>query len=710
MDEQQLCNSLLIWFRTFDLKVQVVKPDDLIDGIAMSQVLQQIAPNFFSDLWTSKMKTDVNNWRIKVINLKRIVQGIMDFYSEVLGQHINDFRSPDINAIAEHIDLVELGRLLQLILGCAINCDDKQEYIKRIMLMEENVQLVVMNAIQELMMKETKRDREESFSEMNDHLKRATEEIHELVESKEEITQRCHELDFQVSQLQEEKSCLLVENDRLNERLNQAENAEFSSSHAGRRFQQLNSQIEQLQDDLFKVEATKDDLRIKVELQEKVISELQIKNDELSSLAEDARGMKDEMEILKHTSDKVSKYEATIETMRKRLTELGDLRSQIKILEEKNTSYVENNMQLEEDIRKGSTIKSQMELYKRQVQELQIKMVDEIKRADKAEFEINRFNEKMSTLQREKENLIYERDSLKETNEELSDNYQTGFSISSESNLSFNDSSSLDMVDISPVIKEKLVRLQHENKMLLLDRNAADSQQGQLLQTLLDDSNERKNELESENRILNLKIIELEAQIADVQDLSKDTNLKTDNEVGELKKKLSDFMKVVSASESDSVSKQKTIGDLESQLNTSKVKIEDMQDQLQKKESAMKAMEDRYKLYLEKAKTVIHSLDPKFKQPSSASEIQALKNQILEKEKLVQHLEKDSEKTKHIREEEDKCIVSAWYSLGMQMHRMATEERLANNNAGISFLSRQRQAHTRKHSEVNTSMHINNSR
>ena len=57
---------------------------------------------------------------------------------------------PDVNAIGENSDMVELGRLLQLILGCAINCDAKQDYIQRIMALEESVQHVVMNAIQEV--------------------------------------------------------------------------------------------------------------------------------------------------------------------------------------------------------------------------------------------------------------------------------------------------------------------------------------------------------------------------------------------------------------------------------------------------------------------------------------------------------------------------------------------------------------------------------
>lgn len=45
---------------------------------------------------------------------------------QVLGQHINDFTLPDVNLIGEHSDAAELGRMLQLILGCAVNCEQKQ--------------------------------------------------------------------------------------------------------------------------------------------------------------------------------------------------------------------------------------------------------------------------------------------------------------------------------------------------------------------------------------------------------------------------------------------------------------------------------------------------------------------------------------------------------------------------------------------------------
>jgi len=47
-------------------------------------------------------------------------------FIQILGQQINDFTLPDVNLIGEHADAAELGRMLQLILGCAVNCEQKQ--------------------------------------------------------------------------------------------------------------------------------------------------------------------------------------------------------------------------------------------------------------------------------------------------------------------------------------------------------------------------------------------------------------------------------------------------------------------------------------------------------------------------------------------------------------------------------------------------------
>lgn len=49
-------------------------------------------------------------------------------------------------------------------------------------------------------------------------------------------------------------------------------------------------------------------------------------------------------------------------------------------------------------------------------------------------------------------------------------------------------------------VRERLIRLQHENKMLKLAQEGSDNEQIALLQSLLEDANSRKNELETENR------------------------------------------------------------------------------------------------------------------------------------------------------------------------------------------------------------------
>lgn len=102
-------------------------------------------------MWLSKIKSDVNtNWRLKMSNLKKVIEGVYDYYADVLNYSLSDFPRPDAMRIAEKRDMNELERLLELILGCAVNCSDKQNYIKEIMCLEESLQQNIMKALQEL--------------------------------------------------------------------------------------------------------------------------------------------------------------------------------------------------------------------------------------------------------------------------------------------------------------------------------------------------------------------------------------------------------------------------------------------------------------------------------------------------------------------------------------------------------------------------------
>jgi DNA helicase IV len=91
----------------------------------------------------------------------------------------------------------------------------------------------------------------------------------------------------------------------------------------------------------------------------------------------------------------------------------------MKILENKNTDYIQRNIELEEELKKSETWKPELKLYRKQIAELHQRLSEETKRADKNYFDCKNMQEKLSVLQREKERLIIQQDSLKETNEEL---------------------------------------------------------------------------------------------------------------------------------------------------------------------------------------------------------------------------------------------------------------------------------------------------
>ncbi|KTG38121.1 hypothetical protein cypCar_00049352, partial [Cyprinus carpio] len=163
---------------------------------------------------------------------------------------------------------------------------------------------------------------------------------------------------------------------------------------------------------------------------------------------------------------------------------------------------------LEEDLRKANAARGQLETYKRQVVELQNKLSEESKKADKMEFEYKRVKEKVDSLQKEKD------------------------LTSGLVPLGSNEPSDLLSAEIvTPEFRERLIRLQHENKMLKLAQEGSDNEQIALLQSLLEDANSRKNELETENRLVNQRLLEGQSQVEELQKSLQEHGSKAEDDV-----------------------------------------------------------------------------------------------------------------------------------------------------------------------------------
>merc|ERR1712115_264674 len=184
---------------------------------------------------------------------------------------------------------------------------------------------------------------------------------------------------------------------------------------------------------------------------------------------------------------------------------------------------------------------------------------------------------------------------------------------------------------------------------------------------MVEDMREREEELSQRNREANKRVMELEARLEDAQASATTTVPRIPGSREELE------LKVVEANK----------------------KMANLSETLLKKETEMAGMEERYKKYIEKAKSVIKTLDPK-QNPNAAPEVSALKQQLTEKDKIIDELEKETEKAKAVREMEERLMATAFYDLSMKLHRGAVEDRLKNLSQGQSFLARQRQVNTRK--------------
>ncbi|XP_075472119.1 protein Hook homolog 1 [Ascaphus truei] len=696
--ESELCDSLIIWLQTFNTAAPCKTIQDLASGVTMAQILHEIDSAWFDDVWLTRIKYDVgDNRRIKVNNLKKILQGIIDYYHEFLGQQISELLLPDLNRIAEHSDPTEMGRLLQFILGCAVHCEKKQEHIQTIMTLEESVQHVVMTAIQELMSKDTVESPSTDLpGDLEHQLKRTLEELHDALAEKDELKQRCQELDLQVASLQDERNSLLAENDIQNERINQLDAFEEPSTVVAKKYFQMQLQLEQIQEENFRLEAAKDDYRAHCEEIEKQLIETQNRNDELARLAEESRALKDEIDILRATADKAAKLESAVEVYRKKLEDLTDLRRQVKSLEDTNLMYMHNTVSLEDELKKANAARSQLETYKRQVQDLHTKLSAESKQADTLAYEMKRLQEKQEALVKEKERLIVQRDALKETNEELRCSLvqQDHLNQSGDSGVKNYDNLAAELLPVE--YREVFIRLQHENKMLRVQQEASENERIAELQGQLEDKQRKMSELETENRLNIGRVEEMQLQITDLQKTLQNEGTE-EEEVGSstLKKKIEAQMEKLKEVHDALETKKELLEDLQPEVNQNTQRIEELEAALHKKDEDMKSMEERYKIYLEKARNVIKTLDPKLN-PASA-EIMLLRKQLTEKDRRIEFLEGECHQAK-LREYEEKLIVTAWYNKSAEYQKLAMESRLAGRggkdsgtcSTGRSFLAQQR--------------------
>uniref|UniRef100_A0A4X1TWM8 Calponin-homology (CH) domain-containing protein n=1 Tax=Sus scrofa TaxID=9823 RepID=A0A4X1TWM8_PIG len=677
VDKAELCGSLLTWLQMFHVPPPCTSPQDLSSGLAVAHVLNQIDPSWFNEAWLQGISDDPSpNCRLKVTNLKTILQSLVEYSQDVLGHPILEQHLPDVSLIGEFSDPEELGKLLQLVLGCAISCEKKQEHIQRIMTLEESVQHVVMEAIQEVG-GGIQCDKEPQGSGHLQGRGSWAQTGSALVRSGLLLIGiSC----LQLVLLSEEKQSLAQENAVLRERVGQPE-GEGTTGLTTKKLLLLQSQLEQLQEENFRLENGREDERLRCAELEREVMELQQRNQALTSLAQEAQALKDEMDELRQSSERAGQLEATLSSCRRRLGELRELRRQVRQLEERNAGHAERTRQLEDELRRAGSLRAQLEAQRRQVQELQGQWQEEAMKAEKWLFECRNLEEKYDLVTKEKEVRL----------RTLSLFWPHSSSLPAGTRAGPEGSPIPSPAHSIPFGRETLLRLQLENKRLC-QQEAADRERQEELQRHLEEANARATAWRlstGEDPLGGQQLSELRAQVEDLQKALQEQGGKTEDSTL-LKRKLEEHLQKLHEAELELQRKREYIEELEppADSNTAR-RIEELQHSLQKKDADLRAMEDRYRRYVDRA--VMQTLEPKQRPPGGAPpELHSLRTQLRERDVRIRHLEMDFEKSRSQREQEEKLLISAWYNMGMALQQRAGEERAPAH--AQSFLAQQRLA------------------
>ena len=122
--------SLVNWINTFEgLDEPVTGLDELADGVVLHRILQEIAHSHFPE---GALKDNCgSNAILKSTNIKKLLRALESYYKDVLLQDI-DMSFIDPAKVAQ-ADPAEVSKLVEMVLGCAIQCEDKHRYIERLM-------------------------------------------------------------------------------------------------------------------------------------------------------------------------------------------------------------------------------------------------------------------------------------------------------------------------------------------------------------------------------------------------------------------------------------------------------------------------------------------------------------------------------------------------------------------------------------------------
>lgn len=331
-----------------------------------------------------------NNWALKLGNLRRLKKALDKYIEEELKISNSRFDRIDLPSLARKSQPEDIIKLIENILYAILNCPSKHLYIKRIMELEESMQVQLMFFIQKLM-----RDDEENPIQDNDLLAKE----HEMLKSeKKKLSSQLHQLEQELTSEKEEKERLSVN------------------------LQQLKDENEKLYHDISRKSIQEErissvfvtELKVRLNEKDQVISEMQHKTDQIKKKYEnEIAQLKDDLDIATAKIYQNMNADKTLQQYKKRLEALAGIKQKADDLQKQNENLMETvNSQLAQI--------DNLSAYKKQVVLVKEQLTKEKNRADtysfncdnkdkiikKFEKEILEYKQKISILESKNQELL----------------------------------------------------------------------------------------------------------------------------------------------------------------------------------------------------------------------------------------------------------------------------------------------------------------
>lgn len=396
--------AVINWLNTFDsLQEEVGGLDQLYSGQLIGQILAIIVPSFFGEL--SGLGDTTENWALSASNIKKVIRSLESYYESVLKKGITDLNGIDANSIAKDHDEDMLFNLLEIVIGVAVQCEDKSEFIQHIFSLDESSQMVLKDMVQNVMQRlddlEGEEGEEEDDEEDEEEGGEGNSEVNELlVIAQEAIT----ELKSEKQQLIQSNADLANANDTLKKELEKMKEDDFqkevtrdndrSRAQANANAQStLQQSLDELQAKLTETLDENESLKHDLESSKRQLEE---HDHARARLEVEALQMSDEIDLARDKALKLTKAEATIEKYQQKMEEMTALKAQNKELEQNLDKYLEKIHEYESADKFTQSTTKMVEQYKDKSVKLERERFEAVSALEIKDDEISRLQSDLS--------------------------------------------------------------------------------------------------------------------------------------------------------------------------------------------------------------------------------------------------------------------------------------------------------------------------